>query len=432
MINSEATRYAEFCQFRDSVRGSDHHLIIGIDVAKDRHHAFFGTATGKSLLRRLIFDNNRAGFESLTDRARQLMATHSCSHAVYGLEPTGNYHKPLASWLLEHGHMLVLVTNKAIADNRESLDGRWDKNDTKDSANVADLVAQGKCQFYENASADLVALRGLLSLRKRLKKSEHRIRMQIRNGLLSKFFPEMDRLWGSCLHENLAIVRWCLDPRKIATMTFDDFLKRVTRRDRGLRQIKRLRAIYDVAKISVGCRVDQAAEFEARLLVEQLTDLRERLEQTESRIASVCERFTSYKRLLSIPGFGPYVSAQVLARIGDANRFAGRKQVIRLAGFDLNAKRSGKYSHTAVPVISKRGNAELRYALYQAALIATYHNDGFRALFTRWLQGRERERGIRTKMRVKLASKMLVIAWRLMQTDMDYDPSLLQVSPMRG
>ena len=70
MINSEATRYAEFCQFRDSIRGNDSYLIIGIDVAKERHHAFFGTATGKTLLRRLIFDNNRTGFESLTQRAK--------------------------------------------------------------------------------------------------------------------------------------------------------------------------------------------------------------------------------------------------------------------------------------------------------------------------------------------------------------------------
>jgi transposase len=177
--------------------------------------------------------------------------------------------------------------------------------------------------------------------------------------------------------------------------------------------------------------VDKAAEFEARLLVEQLTDRRERVQQTEDRIAKIGKRFASYQRLLSIPGFGPYVAAIVLSKIGDANRFAGRKQVIRLAGFDLNAKRSGKQSHKAVPVISKRGSAELRYALYQAALMASYHNEGLRALFTRWLVGRERARGIKTKMRVKLATKMLINAWSIMKNDTDYDPSLLQVSPMR-
>jgi transposase len=130
---------------------------------------------------------------------------------------------------------------------------------------------------------------------------------------------------------------------------------------------------------------------------------------------------------LTIPGFGPYVASQVIASIGDPHRFAGRKQVIRLAGYDLNAKRSGKTSGTAIPVISKRGNGDLRYALYQAAQIATYHNDGFRALFTRYLNGRERERGIKTKMRVKVAVKMLVIAWSIMRDDTDYDPLLLNV-----
>jgi transposase len=409
------------------VRGSRDYLLVGIDVAKERHHAFFGTATGKTLLKRLIFDNNRTGFAQLIERAEQLMMAHSCRKVAFGLEPTGNYHKPLANWLLEQGQLLVLVSNKAIADNRESLDGRWDKNDTKDSANVADLMAQGKCQFFELPSPDLIALRSLLSLRKRLKRDEHRVRMQIRNGLLVRHFPEMDRLWGSCLKENLAIVRSCLDPRTISAMDFNAFLRRVTDRDRGLRQVKRLQRIYDAAAVSIGCPTDAASRFEARLLVDRLYEVRERIERTEKRMERICQRFSSYRRLLTIPGFGPYVASQVIARIGDPHRFAGRKQLIRLAGYDLNAKRSGKTSDTAVPVISKRGNGELRYALYQAAQIASYHDTGFRALFTRYQQGRERERGIKTKMRVKLAVKMLVIAWCMMRDDTDYDPALLQV-----
>ncbi len=427
MSITEANRYEAYCQFRTSVRGNRHYLLVGIDVAKERHHAFFGTATGKTLLKRLIFDNNREGFEQLIERAEQLMVAHSCRYVAFGLEPTGNYHKPLANWLLVKMQLLVLVSNKAVADNRESLDGRWDKHDTKDSANVADLMAQGKCQFFEKPSAELSALRSLLSFRKRLKRDEHSLRMQIRNGLLVRHFPEMDHLWGKCLKENLAIVRSFLDPRTISAMPFNDFLRRVTDRDRGLRQVKRLQRIYDAAAVSIGCPADAAARFEARQLVDRLDDLHERIERTEKRIARICQRFSSYRRLLTIPGFGPYVASQVIARIGDPHRFAGRKQLIRLAGYDLNAKRSGKRSDTAVPVISKRGNSELRYALYQAALIATYHNTGFRALFTRYLQGRQRERGIKTKMRVKLAVKMLVIAWCMMRNDTDYDPALLRV-----
>jgi transposase len=41
---------------------------------------------------------------------------------------------------------------------------------------------------------------------------------------------------------------------------------------------------------------------------------------------------------------------------------------------------------------------------------------------TKRLTGREREKGIRTKMRVKLAAKMLVIAWTLMKKKEVFDP----------
>jgi transposase len=111
MGTDEATRYEQFCQFKQQVRGSDSHLIVGIDVAKDRHHAFFGMPTGRTLLRRLIFDNSRDGFEQLTTRAEQLRRQHGLSQVVYAVEPTGNYHKPLAHWLQSHDQMLVLVSN---------------------------------------------------------------------------------------------------------------------------------------------------------------------------------------------------------------------------------------------------------------------------------------------------------------------------------
>ena len=89
---------------------------------------------------------------------------------------------------------------------------------------------------------------------------------------------------------------------------------------------------------------------------------------------------------------------------------------------DLNANRSGQKSHTTVPVISKKGKADLRYALYQAALIASSLTTHFRAYYHRVLDGRQREPGIRSKMRVKLAAKLLVIAWTLMKKKQTFDP----------
>ena len=78
-------------------------------------------------------------------------------------------------------------------------------------------------------------------------------------------------------------------------------------------------------------------------------------------------------------------------------------------------------------MISKNGNAELRYALYQAAYVASTRNKYFIIYFNKLLRGRERERGIKTKMRVKLAAKMLIIAWTLMKRQEPFDPHLLNI-----
>jgi transposase len=353
------------------------------------------------------------------------MRQFDLKRVVYGLEPTGNYHKPLGNWLLDQGQLLVLVTSKSIADNRQTLDGRWDKNDTKDSANVADLLCQGKCQFYERVDGKLEQLRTLLLTRRRLKKGEIRLRLQIRNGLVCKHFPELDRLWGQSAQENLAIVRWCLDPRQITQMPFEEFVLKVTTCDRGLRQRQRLRAIYDVAPESIGIAMGSADRHQARLLVDQLRLKQEQFRKVMGHIEKACRDSVYYQLLLTIPGFGPYIAALVLARIGEPMRFSKRKQVLRLAGMDLSAKRSGKRSKDIVPVLSKKGNTELRYALYQAAHTASCRNDTIRELFTRYLTGREKEPGIRKKMRVKLAAKLLVVAWTMMKNHTAFDASLL-------
>jgi len=131
--------------------------------------------------------------------------------------------------------------------------------------------------------------------------------------------------------------------------------------------------------------------------------------------------------LLSIPGFGPDVAARVLGAIGDPFRFENGRQVLKLAGFDLSAKRSGKSSESVIPVISKKGKADLRYALYQAALIASVRNQDFMVYYTCKLRGREKEAGIKTKMRVKLSAKLLLIAWTLMKKKEPFNPDYLVI-----
>jgi transposase len=420
-------RLEEFRQLRQEVRHSEEYLIVGIDIAKDQHHAFFGTATGKTLLRRLVFSNDHEGFRKLLDHAEALRVRHGLKKVVYGMEPTANYHKPLGEYLIILGRTVVLVSGVTVKRNRESLDGRWDKHDAKDSANVADLISQGKCLYYEHPSAELRGLRGLLSLKRRLKKQEHGYRVRIRNNLIAQYFPEMDRDYDRLGAEGLSIMRWCFPPSQMTVLDVDPFIERVTSRRIRIEKRRRLEGIWEKAGKSIGCDGVPGVEHEARVMVEGLKQIREMIKETEDKIEELCKEFPEYKYLLTIPGYGPDVSAKVLGAIGDPDRFQNGKQVLKLAGLDLSADRSGKDSAKAIPQISKRGKADLRYALYQAALIASTRNQDFMRYYTRKLQGREREKGIHTKMWVKLSAKMLLIAWTLMKRKEVFDPAYLNV-----
>ena len=427
-MQSENIRLERFRKLKKDVRGSVKYLLVGIDVAKEKHIAFLGTATGKTLVKGFVFDNSRQGFAQLLTEAETIRTNNKLCTVVFGLEPTANYHKPLGQYLIDHDQEVVLVSGTAVRRNRELLDGRWDKHDLKDAANVADLISQGKFQYYEHPCIEIRELRGLLSLKRKLKRQEHGLRVRIRNNLLSQYFPEMESYYNCCERDNLAIVKNCLSPAVISGMDYDDFFKTVVSRKIGLLQHKHLHRIWQLAGESIGCESDEGTACEAQVVVEQLKSTRQAIEQVEDAILKLCGSFSEYKALISIPGFGPDISSKVLAYIGDQYRFEKASQVLKMAGFDLNASRSGKTSQDAKPVISKKGKADLRYGLYQAALVASTRTKVFKKYFEEKVQGREKEKGIRTKMRVKLAAKMLVIAWTLMKNKELFNPEYLKTN----
>jgi len=251
--------------------------------------------------------------------------------------------------------------------------------------------------------------------------------VRIRNHLVAKYFPELDRYYERSERVSLAVVRWCLDPSVIAGLEYGKFRELVASGRERLYQENRLPLIWKMAVDSVGCEVGEGAEFEAKVMVEGLGQIREGLRAIDEKIREICSEFPEYEFLLSIPGFGRDVSAKVLGAIGDPFRFQSGKQVVKLAGYDLSAERSGKSSASAIPVISKKGKADLRYALYQAAFIASTKNQDFIVYYTHKLRGREREPGIKTKMRVKLAAKLLIIAWTLMKKKELFNPDYLSL-----
>ena len=58
MNEIKVNRVDELRQFKRHIRVSRAHLIVGLDIAKRKHHAFFGDANGRTLLKGLMSLNS--------------------------------------------------------------------------------------------------------------------------------------------------------------------------------------------------------------------------------------------------------------------------------------------------------------------------------------------------------------------------------------
>ena len=74
-------------------------VLVGIDVAKDKHDCFIMSSEGEVLADAFTIPNNREGFHCLLQRI------HACSTAQgktkVGLEATGHYSYNILGFLLE-------------------------------------------------------------------------------------------------------------------------------------------------------------------------------------------------------------------------------------------------------------------------------------------------------------------------------------------
>lgn len=421
-MNGNSNTIDQFRELKNSIRGNQKCLVVGIDIAKNTHYAFFGTPTGKTLRKSLAFKNNKNGFQKILDLAEDMCFQHDLHMVVFGLEPTSCYHKPLAEYLARSGEVVVSVSNVAAKRNRESLNGRWDKNDKSCAANVADLISQGKFLYYDIKNKTLRELTSLMRRRAWLRKQKHRMQMRLRNQLAAQYFPEIDEYFGTDSIA-LSVMGLCPNPEGIAMIGFDEFKSQLINKKNAQRREVRVQAIWDAANNSIGCDMPIAAYEEAQLLVNNIKQFQSHIDAAEAQMLEVAETLPEYECVKSIPGFGPIVTATTLAAIGDPDRFSHRLQVLRMAGLDLCASRSGKTSPKAVPRISKQGKADLRYMLVQAAMVGAARAPVLRRHFSRLLRGRQHEPGIKRKMRVKLASKLLIVAWTLMKKREKFDPA---------
>ena len=89
-----------------------------------------------------------------------------------------------------------------------------------------------------------------------------------------------------------------------------------------------------------------------------------------------------FKRLLTIPGIGPYTASSVIGEIQTMERFKTAHSLTAYAGLDPRIRQSG-HTLNSTGKLTKRGSSYLRRSLFIAANVARRYDPQFEALYNK-------------------------------------------------
>jgi transposase len=382
------------------VKGSD--IYAGIDVSSDIHRVRFIDNLGQEVIKGISFSNDREGFRELEEHMKKFGIDHNI---IFGLEPTGDYWKPIGYYLRSKGYKVVLVNPYHIKRTKEIIDNSQQKDDRKDSYLIADLVKQGKYFFPIIPEGIYGEMRELSISWKRTKQQITRLKCYLSN-FLAKYFPEYKSIFSDILGKSsfyiLSHYPLPEDIKRIGKKRLTKIIKRISK---GKIREEKIDRLYERARDTVGIKEGrEAAKMFLKEVLKELERLMGRRKKIKEKMKELLKisRYGDY--LLSIKGVGVVNACLFLGDIGDPRRYKRASQIEKLAGYNLVEESSGKKK--GEKQISKRGRKTLRYVGYLVANVAIAKNKEIRELYRYKVDVLKKNR---IKVMVGIAAKMLRI-----------------------
>jgi len=358
---------------------NDETLIVGVDIAKEKHVAraqdFRGIEYGKTL----NFSNDNRGFNELYDWFSKLCAEHAKTNIIVGMEPTGHYWFCLAKFLRQKGIKIAVVNPMHVKKSKELDDNSPTKNDPKDARVIAQLVKDGRFAEPNMPQGIYADLRTAMNLRDMLIKEITSVKARV-SRWLDIYFPEFEDVFSSWEGKAaLLTLKRLSTPSKISQINAEDILilwKTEVQRAVG---IKRARLLVDKANISIGLTEGiEMAEYELKYLLDKYDALKLKLEDLMVKVEAILSEIPEANEMMLIPGLGLVTVAGFLSEVCELAQYAHPRQIQKLAGLTLKEHSSGK--HKGQTTITKRGRRKLRALLFKAIMPMVAKNAEFKAL----------------------------------------------------
>lgn len=334
-------------------------ILVGIDVAKDKHDCFIMNSDGEILAKAFTFSNNLEGFNFLYEKIKSVSKPKD--KIKVGLEATGHYGYNLLGFLLNKGLPTFVINPLHTNLFRKSLTLRKTKTDKVDSKTIAMmLMSDVALKPYTDTSYHNEELKSLS--RYRFTKVQERAKLKTSvSRLVQILFPELEKL-VSTLH--MISIYSLLEEYPGASYIASAHLTKLTNllNEASHGHYDRNTAIKfrEAAKNSIGS-VMPAKSLELKHTIKLIRELTIEINEIDDEIKKIMDSMAS--PITTIPGIGYSMGAMIISEIGDFNRFSSPDKVLAYAGLSPSTYQSGKldncYSH-----MEKRGSRYLRYALF--------------------------------------------------------------------
>lgn len=335
-------------------------ILVGIDVAKDKHDCFIMNSEGEVLAKSFTILNNKEGFDFLY---KKIQSVSSSDNIKVGLEATGHYSYNIIGFLLNKDLATFILNPLHTNLYRKSLSLRKTKTDKIDSKTIAMmLLSDVSLKSYSDISYHNEDLKSLT--RYRFSKVEERAKLKTSLSRLAQIlFPELEKLVPT-LH--MTSIYQLLEEFPSASAIASVHLTRLTnllsKASKGHYDRETAIKIRDAAKNSIGSNIP-AKSLELKHTIKLIRALTIDIGEIEAEISKMMDKIAS--PITTIPGIGNNMGAMIISEIGDFSRFSSPDKILAYAGYSPSTYQSGKldncYAH-----MEKRGSRYLRYALFQA------------------------------------------------------------------
>ena len=373
-------------------------ILVGIDVAKDKHDCFICNSDGEVLFKAFTISNSMEGFNDLYAKIKSV--SDDLSKLKVGLEATGHYSYNLLGFLLDKGLPTYVINPLHTNLFRKSQTLRKTKTDKVDAHTIAKmLLSDENLKPYLDTLYHNEELKSLT----RYRFDKVRERAALKNSiarLVNILFPEIEKLVPTLHMKSIyALLLEFPSARHIAKAHLTRLTNLLNEASKGHYNRDTAIRFRDTARNSIGSFMPAKA-MELKHTIELIQIISSEIDEIEFEIKRIMNDINS--PILSIPGISYHMGAMIIAEIGDFSNFSSPDKILAYSGMSPSTYQSGHltncYAH-----MEKRGSRYLRYALYNA----TQHVCRWDKTFADYL-AKKRSEGKHYNVAISHAAKKLV------------------------